>query len=673
MAEPFEVDGAYSTTLVRRHAPGIGARPEIAYASALISSRTQLPYRGRMAWGRTVVIACWLAVAAGVATFAVLAPGPLDDVGSFLGGLALAAVPLVLAVVVVRRFPAHPVGALLGASGASAALVTLPIPGQLTTSGVLQGVWVLLYLPLALLLITAPDGHARSRYARVVAYGFTGVSAFFVVGCVFDALFPGTPALQAIGGVVLGLIMLSLLASALAPVLRYRAADERERLQLRWLFVAGFSLPLTLMLCWTGYLVFGDPSLVGIGLEVMFVAIPAAAAIAVVRPAWFDIDRVALEIATTVAVGVAVLALLTAASLSFGIRLAGITPVAALVVAVVLTAFAAAVYPLARRLLARVVYPERGRVLAALRLLRQEVDAGRAEPESVEAMLRETLRDPGLRVAYRRVGDAALVGLDGSPVTGERLEPVRLAGEEIGALAVSPDRARRIARSVADAAAPLVEAARLRGELARTSAELAASRERIVRAGYEERRRLERDLHDGAQQRLVALGMSLRVLQRTAPSADTLAGSLDTAVAELSTALAELRQIAHGMRPSALDDGIGPALASLVALAPEAIELDVQTGELPDAVGTTAYFVASEAVTNAVKHADASRIHVSVHGSGDWVRVRVVDDGRGGAVMRPTAGLAGLHDRVAALGGRLEIASEAGTGTAVEAMLPWQT
>ena len=134
--------------------------------------------------------------------------------------------------------------------------------------------------------------------------------------------------------------------------------------------------------------------------------------------------------------------------------------------------------------------------------------------------------------------------------------------------------------------------------------------------------------------------------------------------------MAELRRLAHGVRPSALDDGLGSVLAELERLCPGTIDLDVRAGELPDAVATTAYFVVSEAVANALRHADADRIRVVVRHTDDELRVLVADDGRGGAIARATGGLTGLSDRVRTFGGRLRVDSEAGAGTTVEAVLP---
>jgi len=141
---------------------------------------------------------------------------------------------------------------------------------------------------------------------------------------------------------------------------------------------------------------------------------------------------------------------------------------------------------------------------------------------------------------------------------------------------------------------------------------------------------------------------------------------LDDSVAELGTAVAELRQIGHGLRPSTLDDGLPAALANLVRSVPLTVDMHVDGRPLPDAVATTAYFVASEAITNAVKHAEASRIVLQVVRRADQLLVRVTDDGIGGARL----GLrSGLVDRVAALGGSLHVASPEGRGTQVEATL----
>jgi signal transduction histidine kinase len=251
---------------------------------------------------------------------------------------------------------------------------------------------------------------------------------------------------------------------------------------------------------------------------------------------------------------------------------------------------------------------------------------------------------------------------------------VLLGGTDIGEL-IHRRGSRELLREVAAASALLVEVVRLRIELSGALRDVESSRSRLLTVSYEERRRLERDLHDGAQQRLIALGMALRVGQRHLDDGGTdVTGLLDAAVAELGTAVAELRQIAHGLRPSSLDDGLVNALTMLAGRLPVPITLEVEPelrhDGLPDVVVTTAYFVASEAVVNAVRHAQDAAIGLRVTRSADTLTVRVHDDGPGGATLRPGAGLAGLCDRVAAAGGGLRLTSPLGRGTVVEAVLP---
>ena len=247
---------------------------------------------------------------------------------------------------------------------------------------------------------------------------------------------------------------------------------------------------------------------------------------------------------------------------------------------------------------------------------------------------------------------------------------IQLAGDRIGVLSFA-SRQPSWSTELSEAVAMLVEIVRLRLETAQSLQLLEASSRRLVSAQDHERQRLERDLHDGAQQRLVTLGMELRLAQRhLGPEDAEISRLLDDSVVELQGAVAELRQIAHGLRPSSLDDGLPAALAQLRARTGVPIDLQVDVGEVPDAVSVTAYFVANEAVANAVKYAAGRRIALSVAQSPEVLTVRVQDDGRGGAELRHGSGLAGLRDRVRALGGELVVISPRDRGTLVEAVLP---
>jgi signal transduction histidine kinase len=207
-------------------------------------------------------------------------------------------------------------------------------------------------------------------------------------------------------------------------------------------------------------------------------------------------------------------------------------------------------------------------------------------------------------------------------------------------------------------------------EVRRRLAEVEESRARIVTVGYEERRRLERDLHDGAQQRLVSIGLALRDVQGQLPTPSPVATELDATVGELTEAIDELRELASGVRPAGLDDGLAAALHELAARSSVPTRVEAIDERFEDRLETAAYFVASEALTNAAKHARASQVAVSALRRNGNLVVSVRDDGIGGAVATDGSGLVGMTDRVAALGGSVRVDSPRGCGTTVTAELP---
>jgi signal transduction histidine kinase len=204
-------------------------------------------------------------------------------------------------------------------------------------------------------------------------------------------------------------------------------------------------------------------------------------------------------------------------------------------------------------------------------------------------------------------------------------------------------------------------------------ADLAASRARIVSTADETRRRIERDLHDGTQQRLVSLALELRATETTVPPELT---GLRTQLSHAATGLAEvvddLQEISRGIHPAILSKGgLGPAIKALArrCAVPVELHMDVET-RLPEGIEVAAYFVVSEALANAVKHAHASVIHVDIHARDAFVELSVRDDGIGGADSSQGSGLLGLRDRAEALGGRIEIRSAAGSGTSLLVTIP---
>jgi signal transduction histidine kinase len=250
--------------------------------------------------------------------------------------------------------------------------------------------------------------------------------------------------------------------------------------------------------------------------------------------------------------------------------------------------------------------------------------------------------------------------------------PIYVAGRLWGAIMVSSELAHAFPAGTEvriSSFAELVTAA-----LADVDAreQLAASRARIVEAADAARRRIERDLHDGAQQRLVSLALILQRLESSFEPNSVPTRELAVARAELDAALEELRELARGIHPSILTDrGLEAALAAVAGRSTVPVELDLDSrGKLPLSVQTTAYFVVLEALTNASKHAHSDRIEVRVAVGEGSAMVEVRDNGSGGVDPARGSGLSGLADRVSALGGTLEIESPVGGGTTIRARIP---
>jgi len=294
--------------------------------------------------------------------------------------------------------------------------------------------------------------------------------------------------------------------------------------------------------------------------------------------------------------------------------------------------------------------------------------------------LAEALGDPTLQLAYWVPNRDAYVDAEGRPTGvdppphGKIATVIEHEGRRVAAilhdaaLAEEPD----LVQAVGAAAALTLENERLDAELRARVDELRASRARIVTAGYAERRRLERDLHDGAQQRLMALGINLRLARDQIGSDTETASLLDASLEELNQATSELRELARGIHPAALTDrGLRSALSGLAGRSPVPVEL-LQTpdGRLPAPVESAVYFVVAEALTNVARYAEAQQVKVAVVRTNGQVDVQVSDDGIGGADPAHGSGLRGLSDRVAALDGRLELTSAAGDGTTVRARIP---
>jgi signal transduction histidine kinase len=315
---------------------------------------------------------------------------------------------------------------------------------------------------------------------------------------------------------------------------------------------------------------------------------------------------------------------------------------------------------------------------------RRRMDAIRAEFDRFLAAERglAAARERRSDAAAQRAVAAAGIGLGGSILlvalfagylTRAIVQPVRRAAAMADRLAGGDLGVRMPERGVGEIGVLERSFNTMAGSLERSREELAASRARIVAAGDQARRRIERDLHDGTQQRLVSLVLHLRAAEAAVPpERPELQAQLTQIVDGLAAALEELRELSRGIHPAILSEGgLGPALKALARRSPVPVELEVDTpARLPEPVEVAAYYVVSEALANAAKHAQASVTWVEARARDGSLHLSVRDDGVGGATPGGGSGLVGLTDRVEALGGTITLDSPAGQGTRLQIDLP---
>ncbi len=657
-------------------------------------------------WPPVVAWACVaLAAAALAAAFALRAldsaPRSLDD---GLGVAIFAIPPLLAGVAIVRRRPESPIGPIVAALGLIPALDAVlgawadaalhgDAAGGAWAAYLFQSDWIPVFGLLALLLLLFPDGRPvgpRWRPAVVLAAAapFLAFAGSLLRDEPLDSPYtrfarPVAPLGGALGGAVgiIGLVPLlaAVVLGAVSMIIRFRRAEGVERIQLKWLAAGALLLPVALVAgIVEGLLADGTGPVTMITFGAAYLGLIAAVAVALLRHGLYEVDRVISRTIAWAILSVLLLGGVVAVALLVAVPLGGGSVAGAAIAGVA----AALVFDPLRRRLQRVVDRrfdrDRARAVGRVEAFAARLRDGSAQPEGIEAVLREALGDPALLLLVWLPDHGVHADVTGV----ERAVPVPGGGRTVTAVGrgaaplgviVHAERLRErpglLADVVRSAALP-VEVVRLRCELRRRLDEVEESRARIVRAGYEERRRLERDLHDGAQQRLVALGMSLRRVQRRPGADPEVVTALDGAVGEIGEAVAGLRAIARGLRPGALDAGLGPALADLARRSPLPVAVDGPPEGLPPEIEAAAYYVVCEAVANAVKHADATRVDVSARRRGAGLVVRIADDGCGGAAAPAGGGLAGLADRVAAHGGTMSVASPPGRGTLLEVVLP---
>ncbi len=304
-----------------------------------------------------------------------------------------------------------------------------------------------------------------------------------------------------------------------------------------------------------------------------------------------------------------------------------------------------------------------------------------APPGQLRDALARALGDSTLQVAFQQPDGAGYVDTAGQavevaqPDPGRAVVPISGSREATGAVLVYDEGLElepQLVRLTAAAASMALDHARLQAEVQAQLEQVRASRSRIVEAGDAERRRLERDLHDGAQQRLVMLSLALAMARDRAAADPELESLIESASKEAREALTELRELARGIHPAVLTEtGLGGAIQALAERSPVPTTIiAVPDGRFPAAIEATAYFVVSEALANVAKHAMAGSAEVTIREQPGRLVVQVSDDGAGGARPEKGSGLRGLADRVASAGGVLQVDSPPGCGTRLEADIP---
>ena len=647
-------------------------------------------HRLGLRWTVSLAVAVYL-VGAAVQVAVSSVSGTGDAPGVLTAVLLLLGVPVAVGCLLGWQVPGSPAGAALAWLGAAPSAVFAAEmwgrsahtadrwPAAAVVYHIQLGTWVWNVAGFAALCLVFPTGLLPGRRWRAAVWAAVAVGGYVNLLYALVGL-PGsgqpvavpTAAMAVLGGVGLAGCLGALAVTVASLVVRYRCGDDRTRGQLRWLVLGAGTVPVLLALGWALQALGAAAGVAYLGLFLaMLIALPVAVAVAVLRYDLFDVDRLlgsslAWLLTTLASATVFTLVVLAGSRLGADSRL-GVTGAAFLIALLLL--------PLHRRIhnvVGRAVDRDRYVVAARVQRFVHDVRDGAAKPEQAEQVFRAVLGDPGLRLLLKQPGSDGYVDPSGVPATappgGVGQIPLRSGDTDVGLIVLAAPSARRLrrARDVALAARLPIEVSRLRLQLRAALRDVRSSRARIVEATADERRSLERDLHDGAQQQIVAVGMRLRSLQQRLPAASPEHAEIDAAVEALQDTIAELRRLAHGIRPGRLDDGLSAALRALTADSAIPVELSVADVPTSDAVSITGYFVVAETYANALKHAQAQSISISITGVNGGIHIDVSDDGLGGA----GTGLTSVRDRVASLGGTLTVTSPPGAGTRIVVEIP---
>ena len=631
---------------------------------------------------------------------------------------------------ITRRQPRNRVGWLLLAIGISWA-ATADTYLQVTAAGrahvpthvaVVEVVNSALWVPPIMLMgvylvLLFPDGHLPSPRWRPLPWLAALDGVVLVLGIVLSrgpvdqvpSPLPANPlgvlpvsVSTAIFVVTLPLVPVMVLASAAALVLRFRRATGVERLQIKWLMAAGSVIAVV----YAAVMLFSLLSDIGVGngqavwvtvLQnvsiLLFGLIPLAIGVAVTRHGLYGIDALISRALVVGVLGVFITGVYVAVVVGAGALVGQRHP--SVLLSVVATACVAVLFAPVRervtRAVNRLVYGARATPYEVLSDFASSM-AGTYTTAELLPRITQTVSEflGGARVevwlrtgallerevAWPADGPAAAQvalspgdGVDG--LLGDRVVPVRHRDELLGAITVRTAAPEAVTPAEDEMLGHVASQTGLVLRNFRLVEDLHDSRQRLVSSQDDQRRALERDLHDGAQQSLVAVALMLRMAagQR---DPDTLSASARRAADQLQGAIAELRELARGLHPAILTDrGLGPALGSLVERCPVPVVSRIELARrLPAPVEGAVYFVAAESLTNVAKHADATEVSLLLRDDGDSVTLEIRDDGVGGADAAHGSGLLGLADRVAVVDGGLSVTSPAGRGTTTACVVP---
>jgi len=602
-----------------------------------------------------------------------------------------AAVAVVVGVLVLARKPRHPVGWLLVVHGLF--FGTLAFDGSGTShigrvfDQLSAGAWVFLFLFLVLIAYLLPDGHLANRFwRRWVRVGLVGV-VLFVVGAAGDrqgfadshhgAPLPVPWLPEGFSGLLglIGLLLVVLLffGSLVAVWRRLRAARADERLQLLWLVWGSLSVPVALVVGWVNYFLLGNGPLFIVALALVAVALPVTIGIAILRHRLFDIRLVLSRTLIYLLLVVAVVAVYAALLFLTG-RLFGNRTVGGLLAVGIVAGAVHPAYLFLRRWSERWVYGLRSDPRAAIRLMAQRAEA--ADPDGLVAAVTDAV---AIALRVNRVWvELSDPGFDDAVDATTLRTPMVHRGEQVGYLVVELSPGHEFAESELALLGDLARYAAILVRSEQLNDELRDSRSRIIAGREEERRRLRRDLHDGLGPTLAATVLKLQAAQSRTDALERDALLAETRD-EVKEAITEVRRLVDDLRPPAIDEvGLLDAIRQRATVLSGVVTFEVTGSDsladrrapLPAAVEVAAFRIASEAMTNVVRHSGASRCLVSVELNGAF-QLTVTDNGHG--ADRTTSngvGWTSMRERAAELGGSCTITSQPNGGLIVRAVLP---